>query len=356
MTSPSASPSTPPLTPLRPLRTATPVAIDHTAAPAIEVEHLVRKFDDFTAVNDVSFAVAPGEVFGFLGPNGAGKSTTIKMLCTLLKPTSGTARIDGHDVVKDPSGVRNSIGIIFQDYSLDDRITAEENLRFHCMIYHVPRSIRAERIAQVLAMVDLTDRAKDRVRTFSGGMKRRLEIARGLLHHPSVLFLDEPTVGLDPQTRQTIWEHIHDLRKREGITVFMTTHYMDEAENCDRIGIMDHARLIALDTPSALKAGMGGDVVRLRTADNTTAAALLRDEYGRAPSEEGGALRFEVDHADQFVPTVLRGFPVAVQSVDIARPTLNDVFLRLTGRAIREEGAGNERLRAAIRRRGGRGA
>src|SRR5262249_52038565 len=174
--------------------------------------------------------------------------------CTLLRPTAGAAFVNGYEVTREPARVRESIGIVFQDYSLDDRITAEENLRFHCMIYHVPRAERAARLADVLAMVDLTNRAHDKVRQFSGGMKRRLEIARGLRHHPAVLFLDEPTVGLDPQTRERIWEHVHDLRRREGITVFMTTHYMDEADQCDRIGIIDHARLIALDTPAALKA------------------------------------------------------------------------------------------------------
>jgi ABC-2 type transport system ATP-binding protein len=334
-----------------------PPAIMATGTPAIEVENLVRTFGDFTAVDGISFAVQPGEVFGFLGPNGAGKSTTIKMLCTLLKPTSGTARIDGHDVVKDPAGVRNSIGIIFQDYSLDDRITAEENLRFHCMIYHVPRSIRGERIAQVLAMVDLTDRAKDRVRTFSGGMKRRLEIARGLLHHPSVLFLDEPTVGLDPQTRQNIWEHINQLRKEHGITVFMTTHYMDEAEYCNRIAIMDHAHIIALDTPADLKASLGGDRIRLRTEDNEAAITILGSRYGQEALIEGDRVAFTVDHGDQFAPGLLQTFPIPVQSIEIARPTLNDVFLYITGREIRDEGADkHDKLRAAMQRRGNRGA
>jgi ABC-2 type transport system ATP-binding protein len=186
-------------------------------------------------------------------------------------------------------------------------------------------------------------------------MKRRLEIARGLLHHPAVLFLDEPTVGLDPQTRQTIWTHIHELRRRVGITVFMTTHYMDEAENCDRIGIMDHARLIALDTPAALKARMGGDVVRLRTTDNTAAADLLAREFGITARDDEGTLRFEVEHADTFVPRLLRYAPLDVRTVAIAQPTLNDVFLRLTGHAIRDEGAdNNDRLRAILRRRGGR--
>ena len=326
----------------------------HTAEHALAVHDLVRRFGAVTAVDGLSFAVRTGEVFGFLGPNGAGKSTTIKVLCTLLRPTEGTATVNGFDVVRQPAQVRASLGIIFQDYSLDDRITAEENLRFHCMIYHVPPRERARRIQRMLQMVDLTDRAGDRVRTFSGGMKRRLEIARGLLHHPAVLFLDEPTVGLDPQTRQVMWEHIRELRRREEITVFMTTHYMDEAENCDRIGIMDHARLIALDTPAALKASSGGDVVRLRTADNAAAAAVLRHDHSLEPREEDGMLRVEVAHADRFVPDLLRHFPIPVQSVDIARPTLNDVFLRLTGRTIREEGPGNEQLRTAMRRRGGR--
>jgi ABC-2 type transport system ATP-binding protein len=225
------------------------------------------------------------------------------------------------------------------------------------MIYHVPRAERAARIAQVLAMVDLTDRAHDKVRMFSGGMKRRLEIARGLLHHPAVLFLDEPTVGLDPQTRDRIWEHVHELRRREGITVFMTTHYMDEADQCDRIGIIDHARLIALDTPAALKAAIGGDMVRLRTVDDQAAASWLSQEEGLTPVQENGHLRVEVTAADEFVPYLLARLPVTVRSIDIAKPTLNDVFLRLTGRAIREESAdGTENLKAALRRRGGRGA
>lgn len=328
------------------------------AEVAIEARGLGRKFEAFTAVEDVSFAVKAGEIFGFLGPNGAGKSTTIKMLCTLLRPTTGSAWVNGYNVIEDPSAVRASIGIIFQDASLDDRITAEENLRFHCMIYHVPRQERAARIARVLEMVDLSERAKDRVRQFSGGMKRRLEIARGLLHRPQVLFLDEPTVGLDPQTRRVIWEHINRLCREEGITIFMTTHYMDEAENCSRIAVMDHARLIALDTPAGLKAGIGGDIVRLRTSDNASAMTLLRDDYGLSPTSEDGAVRIQVAGADAFVPDLLRKFPVAVQEIDVRKPTLDDVFLRLTGRAIRADGgaAENERLKAAFRRRGGRGA
>jgi ABC-2 type transport system ATP-binding protein len=326
---------------------------------AIEVRDLVKTFGEFTAVDHLNFSVPHGEIFGFLGPNGAGKSTTIKMLCTLLRPTSGTATVNGFDVARQQNEVRASIGIIFQDYSLDERITAEENLRFHCMIYHVPRAERQQRIAQVLEMVDLADRANDKVGTFSGGMKRRLEIARGLLHHPAVLFLDEPTVGLDPQTRERLWEQIHALRQRQAMTVFMTTHYMDEAENCDRIGIIDHARLIALDTPQQLKATIGGDVVRLGVSESDMAAAreFLQQGYQIAATVDGHVLRFEVDHADRFVPELLQAMPMPVSSLQIAKPTLNDVFLQLTGRAIREEGAGStDRLRAQLRRRSGKGA
>lgn len=326
---------------------------------AIEVRDLVRTFGEFTAVDHLSFTVPHGEIFGFLGPNGAGKSTTIKMLCTLLRPTSGTAAVNGFDVARQPNEVRASIGIIFQDYSLDERITAEENLRFHCMIYHVPRAERQQRIAQVLDMVDLADRANDKVGTFSGGMKRRLEIARGLLHHPAVLFLDEPTVGLDPQTRERLWEQIHLLRKHQAMTVFMTTHYMDEAEHCDRIGIIDHAKLIALDTPQELKAMVGGDVVRLGVAEPDLAAAreFLQQGYQITATVEGPVLRFEVAHADRFVPELLQAMPMPVTRLEIAKPTLNDVFLQLTGHAIRDEGAGStDRLRAQLRRRSGKGA
>jgi ABC-2 type transport system ATP-binding protein len=323
---------------------------------SIEAIGLSRAFGAFTAVDNVSFAVNQGEVFGFLGPNGAGKSTTIKMLCTLLKPTAGTAIINGYDIATQPGEVRASLGIIFQDYSLDDRITAEENLRFHCMVYHVPKRERAERVRVVLEMVNLSDRAGDKVKTFSGGMKRRLEIARGLLHRPAVLFLDEPTVGLDPQTRRNIWEHVLELRKQEGVTVFLTTHYMDEAEHCDRIAVMDHARLIALDTPAGLKQHVGGDIVRLATSDDAATAEFLRDLGISAVQREGDGLRFEMIGADAVLPGIIRKLPFDVRSMEVTRPTLEDVFLKLTGRAIRDDGAdAGERLRATFRRRGGRG-
>lgn len=220
----------------------------------IEVKNLTKKYNGFTAVDGISFEVGEGEVFGFLGPNGAGKTTTINMLCTLLRPTSGSALVSGSDVVRDPNQVRREIGIIFQDPSLDDRLTAEDNLRFHGYLYHMDRKRIDERIPEVLNLVELYDRRRDFVRKFSGGMKRRLEIARGLLHCPKVLFLDEPTLGLDPQTRAHIWDYVLKMREDSGLSIFMTTHYMQEAEVCDRVVIIDHGKIVDLDTPEKLKA------------------------------------------------------------------------------------------------------
>ncbi len=222
--------------------------------PIIEVENLTKKFGDFTAVNGISFTVEKGCVFGFLGPNGAGKTTSIKMLTTLLKPTSGRVLLDGHDPAADQAGVRRTFGIVFQDPSLDDELTAWENMEFHGVLYKVPAALRKKRIEELLKVVELWDRRGDLVKQFSGGMKRRLEIARGLLHHPLILFLDEPTVGLDPQTRNHIWSYIKNLNRREGITVFFTTHYMEEAERvADQVTIIDHGRILARGTPAALK-------------------------------------------------------------------------------------------------------
>ena len=310
---------------------------------AIRVNDLRRRFGDFEAVKGVSFDVVPGELFGFLGPNGAGKTTTINMLCTLSKVTSGTAFVNGFNVVKNPDQVRQSIGLIFQDQSLDEQLTAWENLRFHAMMYNVPKELFAERAEALLKMVDLSDRKRNLVRTFSGGMKRRLEIARGLLHHPKVLFLDEPTIGLDPQTRRHIWDYLDKLREQEGLTMFMTTHYMDEAENCDRIAIIDHGEIVALDTPQALKAMVGGDVVTLRTSDNARAQEKLAASAQVRTGPEG-QLIVEIENGDQFIPEMMGilangSGPVAVQSVNLRRPTLEDVFIKLTGHAIRAEEA-----------------
>jgi ABC-2 type transport system ATP-binding protein len=319
---------------------------------AIEVEGLVRRFGEFTAVDGVSFQVLQDEVFGFLGPNGAGKTTTISMLCTLLRPTGGSARVNGFDVAWQPDQVRGSIGLIFQDPSLDEQLTGRENLRFHAMLYDVSREEFARRSEQLLAMVDLTDKADELVRTYSGGMKRRLEIARGLLHDPRVLFLDEPTLGLDPQTRRHIWDYLRRLRSERGVTMFMTTHYMDEAENCDRIAIIDHGRIVALDTPDNLKALVGGDIITLRTSDPAAARQTLRDQHG-LEAREGpeGQLILEADGGERLIPRLIAGFAngrqrVEVHSVNLRRPTLEDVFLKLTGRAIRaEEADEKERLR-----------
>lgn len=219
----------------------------------IDVNHLVKKFKDFTAVNDISFSVNQGEIFAFLGPNGAGKTTTIKMLTTLLDPTSGTITIDHHNVVTDKNAARKSFGIVFQDPSLEDELTAYENMNFHGVLYNVPKEIRKKRIEELLHFVELWERKDSFVKTFSGGMKRRLEIARGLLHHPKIFFLDEPTSGLDPQTRNHIWSYIQNLRDKEGITIFFTTHYMEEAqENADRIAIMDHGKIMTVGTVQEL--------------------------------------------------------------------------------------------------------
>ncbi|MCS7250884.1 MAG: ATP-binding cassette domain-containing protein [Thermoflexus sp.] len=312
---------------------------------AIEAERLTRRFGDFVAVQEVSFTVREGELFAFLGPNGAGKTTTINMLCTLLRPTSGTARVGGHDIVREPQEVRRRIGLVFQDPSLDDRLTAWQNLQFHAWLYGVPRSAFAERARRLLELVELADHAHQEVRTFSGGMKRRLELARGLLHQPKVLFLDEPTLGLDPQTRRHIWEYILRLRDTGETTVFFTTHYMDEAEWADRIAIIDHGRIIALDTPDHLKAMIGGDVLLMQTSDDPRAADRVREALGLEPrlTEEG--VLIEAARGDQLIPRLLgilqNGLepPLIVHSIRLRRPSLEDVFIKLTGRAIREEEA-----------------
>ena len=323
-----------------------------TGVPIIHVEGLARKFGNLQAVKGISFDVYPGEIFGFLGPNGAGKSTTINMLCTLLKPTAGKATLAGYDLRREPSRVRESIGLIFQDPSLDDRLTADENLRFHAAIYGLPEAVSKQRREEMLKMVDLYDRKDHLVRTFSGGMKRRLEIARGLLHYPRVLFLDEPTIGLDPQTRLHLWSYILTLRQREQITVFLTTHYMDEAEYCDRIAVIDHGVIVALDTPDHLKDLVGGDVIRLTTSDNALAAQQIKAHFGVEPRQEKDELVFEFASGEELVPRLVEQVSVHIASVSVRRPTLDDVFIKLTGREIREAEADTQaRMRGVMRRR-----
>ncbi|MDQ2714966.1 MAG: ATP-binding cassette domain-containing protein [Chloroflexota bacterium] len=322
----------------------------------ISVEKLSRSFGDIQAVKGIDLHVEQGETFGFLGPNGAGKSTTIKMLCTLLRPTSGRAWINGYDIERQASQVRQSIGIVFQDPTLDEYLSAEQNLYYHCMIYHTPRKTRETRIREVLQLVGLDDRRKDIVKTFSGGMKRRLEVARGLLHEPQTLFLDEPTVGLDPQTRRSVWEHVLRLRESTGLTIFMTTHYMEEAEYCDRIAIIDHGHIVALDTPAALKRLVGQDIVRLSTSTPEEAALVLECTPGRTVRREDQAVTVEGEDGQTLAASVIRQLTLAdieVRGVNVTAPTLEDVFVSLTGRAIRDESASaKERLGSRLRSRG----
>jgi ABC-2 type transport system ATP-binding protein len=320
----------------------------------IEVDQLAKTFGELTAVDGVSFDVGSREIFGFLGPNGAGKSTTIKILSTLLRPSGGRATLAGFDVVKQPNDVRQSIGLVFQDPSLDVRLTADENLKFHAMLYNVPGDVFKARADQVLRMVDLLDRRSSMVMTYSGGMKRRLEIARGLLHHPKVLFLDEPTLGLDVQTRNAIWRHVRTLRDEVGMTVFMTTHYMDEAENCDRIAIIDHGKIQAIDTPAALKHRIGGDMIVVGGDDDLQAD--LNAKYGVEVQKANGTFHFQMAGGAQFVPRLIADFGGRITSVQIKQPSLEDVFLALTGRAIRaEEGSTMDLMRQGLKVwRGGR--
>jgi ABC-2 type transport system ATP-binding protein len=320
----------------------------------IEVKELTRKFKDFTAVNEISFSVEKGEIFGFLGPNGAGKTTTINMLTTLLKPTTGQALVNDFDVAKDKDRVRSSIGIIFQDPSLDDKLTAKENLRFHAWLYKVPADKMKNRIDEMLKMVELDDKQKKLIETYSGGMKRRLEIARGLLHYPKVLFLDEPTIGLDPQTRAHIWDYILKLRQTESITMFMTTHYMDEAEYCDRIAIIDKGKIIALDTPANLKKTVGGDVIILKTDDNAKARQEIKEKFQTEAQVKNGELMITKENGEEFIPQLFKQLSVSIISISNRKPTLNDVFLKLTGKEIREEEASTrDKAKKQFKMRGG---
>jgi ABC-2 type transport system ATP-binding protein len=314
----------------------TSAATNGASAPAISVRDLAKNFGEVRAVRGVDFEVAMGEVFGFLGPNGAGKTTTINMLCTLAKPTSGQASVAGHDVVTERDDVRRNIGLVFQDPTLDGYLTAAQNLQLHAELYGVQSDLVAPRMRQVMEMVGLWDRKDSVVGTFSGGMRRRLEIARGLMHSPRVLFLDEPTIGLDPQTRRSIWTYIRELKEREEITIFMTTHYMDEAEWCDRIAIMDHGEIVALDSPDALKAGVGTDRVTIHTDDNDAAIAALERQFQIEAKVSEGAVAFGVPAGEAFVPRLFAEFAMPIRSVSVSRPTLDDVFMSYTGTTIRD--------------------
>jgi ABC-2 type transport system ATP-binding protein len=318
------------------------------AAASISVRGLAKRYGEIEAVRGIDFEVAPGEIFGFLGPNGAGKSTTISMLCTLVKPTGGSATVAGFDVNTQRDAVRRNIGLVFQDTTLDTYLSAEQNMRLHAELYGVPREIVAPRMQQVLEMVGLWERRRGAVATFSGGMKRRLEIARGLMHSPRVLFLDEPTVGLDPQTRSSIWTYIRQLKDAEDITIFLTTHYMDEAEFCDRIAIMDKGVIVVLDTPGALKASVGKDRVTLQTDDNDAAIEAIAERFGVEAKIAEGAVTFGVPEGELFVPRLFAELSVPIRSVSVSRPSLDDVFMSYTGTTIRDaEASDAEQRRAA---------
>jgi ABC-2 type transport system ATP-binding protein len=312
---------------------------------AIRVDGLVKTFDGFTAVDHVSFAVGEGELFGLLGPNGAGKTTTINMLATLLRPTAGTATVAGFDVGRDRDDVRKSIGIVFQEPALDGRLTGRENLEFHTMMYGLGKAERRRRIDEVLALVELADKAALPVDKYSGGMKRRLEIARGLTHRPKVLFLDEPTLGLDAQTRRHIWEYVRKLNKDAGVTIILTTHYMEEADFlCDRVAIMDHGVFAAMDTPSRLKDLLGGDVVSLELEGEPAGflEELGRLDWVKRSKFHDDVLSLTMERGERRIAELVvlaRDKGVAVNCVHLRKPSLEDVFLHFTGRTIREQEA-----------------
>ncbi len=311
--------------------------------PAISVAGLTKSYKSgdrvVHAVKGIDLHVEAGQIYGFLGPNGAGKSTTIEMLCTIRNPDAGTAEVAGFDVVRERDQVRRRIGLVFQQQTLDLQLTAEQNLRFHADLYGLSRADAGSRIDEVLTMVDLADRRSDVVLKFSGGMKRRLEIARGLVHSPQVLFLDEPTIGLDPQTRAAIWDYLHDLRRRTGITVFVTTHYMDEAEHCDRIAIMDHGEVVVEDTPDALKSSIGTDRIALRTDDDELAITRIRERLGIEAGMHDGQVTLAVAEGANVVPRLFTDLDVGIRSVTVTRPSLDDVFMTYTGRTIRDSEA-----------------
>ncbi len=320
---------------------------------AVRVRGLVKRFGEVEAVRGIDLDVREGEIFGFLGPNGAGKSTTINILCTLAEATSGTASVAGFDVATQKAEVRRNIGLVFQDPTLDGYLSGEQNLRFHGELYGVDRSTAAQRREQVLRMVGLWERRKDEANKYSGGMRRRLEIARGLLHSPKVLFLDEPTIGLDPQTRKSIWGYLTALHRTERTTVFVTTHYMDEAENCDRIAIMNEGRIVALDTPDALKAGVGADRVQI-TTDGAPADAIvaLKERFDLEAAVHDGLVTVKVPDGAGFVPRLFTELGLPIRSVTVQRPTLDDVFLAHTGSTIKdaEAGAGPSPFAIMVRR------
>ncbi len=308
----------------------------------IQTQNLTKTFDNYVAVDHIKFSVEKGEIFGFLGPNGAGKTTTIKMLTTLLYPSDGTATIADYDILKQRAKVREHIGVVFQEPALDTELTGKENLDFHARMYGLTQDNRKQRIIQVLTLVDLIDKKDMLVKHYSGGMKRRLEIARGLMHSPTVLFLDEPTLGLDAQTRRAIWDYVKQLNKEKGTTIFLTTHYMDEADFlCDRIGIIDQGKILVIDTVDALKKSVGHDVITLSCSDNTALQHRLEKEtWVSNITPHDSFLTLGVERGEEKIPSIFdiaRTINITISSVDVRKPTLDDVFLYYTGRSMREQ-------------------
>lgn len=309
---------------------------------AIETTNLTKRFGDVIAVDNLNLKIPYREIFGLLGPNGAGKTTTLNMLCTILKQSSGKALVDRHDIDKEPDAVRKSIGIVFQDPSIDDRLTGRENLEIHAALYGVTLADGKKRIENVLALVELEDKADKLMRTYSGGMRRRLELARGLLHYPKILFLDEPTIGLDPQTREHIWKYIKELIHREKITVVLTTHYLEEADElCDKIGIIDYGRIVALDTPEKLKRRIGGDVITAEVSNpKQLAVELKKHDPTLTLAFTEKIIRVTIPEGEKYIPHIVHAatsLGANVDSISVKKPTLNDVFLAYTGHEIREE-------------------
>jgi ABC-2 type transport system ATP-binding protein len=325
---------------------------------AIATTDLTMRFNGFTAVDGVDLKIENGELFGLLGPNGAGKSTIIKMLTTMLRPTSGGATVWGHDIIRERDNVRNSIGVVSQDPSVDSQLSGRENLDFHGRMYGMDKKTRTERVAEVLELVDLTEKANVLMEDYSGGMQRRLEIARGLMHHPHVLFLDEPTLGLDAQTRRYIWHYIQKMNREDGVTVVLTTHYMEEADHlCDRIAIIDQGKIVALDTPENLKDLIGADIITLEMDDGLTdeeVSEFSKFEGVKSIDRSGSILTLRVDRGESRIPGIVLSAcraGVKIRAVSMHEPTLEDVFLKFTGKKIREaESAGAGRT-AAIQSR-----
>ncbi len=324
---------------------------------AISMQGLTKRFNGMTAVDHIDLKINRGELFGILGANGAGKSTIIKMLTTMLTPTEGEARVWGHDVAKERNAVRSSIGVVFQDPAVDGMLTGRENLDFHGRMYGMDSSLRQERIGEVLELVDLAEKADIKMEDYSGGMQRRLEIARGLMHYPHVLFLDEPTLGLDAQTRRHIWQYLRDMNKEKGVTIILTTHYMEEADAlCDRVAIIDNGKIVALDTPANLKDMIGSDTVSLEVASGAQALMQCMQSFPWLKSSAfvNGTIELMVDHAQSRIPEIMQEANkcgAVITSVGLHKPTLEDVFLKYTGRRIREAGGATNLMGAMMMQR-----